>query len=107
MSWVVLRHQGCVWAVPGDQVRSIETAEGAFRLHLNEGCLLADEVLCVDEHLDVRDAGSVFSWATPPGCSGAAISRHGPAIIIDPNQPPVLLLDKCSETKNSEDQDEV
>ena len=105
MSWVVLRRQGCVWAVPGDQVRLIEAAGDGCRLHLNKKRLLADEVLCVDEHLDVREAGSVFTWAAPSGCCGAAISRHGPAIIIDASRPPELLIE--GETKNSEDHDEI
>ena len=90
--WLLVRRQGSLWGVPREQVQGIRLAQGGeIRLASGSRTLIVDEVLGLEGGASVRPAGPLVRWATLASCQGLAATGAGPALVIDPIDPPSEL----------------
>ncbi len=95
MPWLILRRDGCLWGIPGADARVIRDDKGV-RVLLGDSCVHGEEILTLDRHLQVRPAGPVVRSMIPRGCSGLALSEHGPLLVVDPARPPEALAENLA-----------
>ena len=87
-SWLVVQRHGCRWAIPGTAVQTVETTAEALVVAVVGGRLRAEKALGLASGLCVRAAGPVALSVLPRGSWGLALGADGPAIVIDPIDPP-------------------
>lgn len=88
---LLLRHQGRLWGVLHDAVRTVTRGHDGFRVWLREGDITADHVLGVIEDLRVWPADGVLArfWGEKVG--GLAILGTTPVVVVDPSSPPAIF----------------
>lgn len=88
---LLLRHQGRLWGVRHDAVRTVTRGQDGFRVWLQEGDLTAEHVLGVIEDLRVWPADGVLArfWGEKVG--GLAVLGTTPVVVLDADAPPVIF----------------
>jgi hypothetical protein len=81
------------------------TADGCS-IEVGEHVLVADEVLGVRRDLIVQPAGPVFASVAPDGCAGLATCEDRPVVVIDPDNPPAVLMAADVQTAEAEENDD-
>lgn len=88
---LLLRHQGRLWGVVHDAVRTVTRGRAGFRVWLRDGDITADHVLGVIEDLRVWPAAGVLArfWGEKVG--GLALLGTTPVVVVDPDSPPAIF----------------
>ena len=89
--YLLLRHRGSVWALPGASVRTVHRDGLAVRVASSSGDLRAGEVLGIARGLVVRRPGALLTRLWPERCVGLAVHAGMPVVVIDPEAPPAAL----------------
>jgi len=91
LAWMVIRKQGCVWAVPSSRIGRIASSDSGCILEVGEHRLDADAVLTTLRTLDVAPVGDFLASMVAEGCSGLGVWNKRPVVVIDPDNPPAAL----------------
>lgn len=106
--YLLLRRAGVLWGIDNAAVEGLARHGGTFRIALGAqngtagavsapSAILADEVLCVVDGLRVQPVAAVLRrfWpGTAFGLTGVAVHGEQPLVVVDPQCPPQLLMEK-------------
>lgn len=103
-SHLVLEKDGQLWAVPGAAVAHLERGGGRLRVRLGAtadattgGELTADRLLALAAGLVVRPTPATVGRYWPESAAGLALWARRPVVVIDPAQPPRVLVSNLGE----------
>lgn len=89
--FLLLRRAGGLWGVANGAVRGLARRGEDFRIAVDGGSLIADEILGVVEDLVVRPLAPVVGRFWPEAAAGWAVHARTPLVIVDPSRPPSAL----------------
>lgn len=90
--YVVLESHDGLWGVDGRSVRRLRRTGGQLTVELAAGALAADRLLAVVPGLTVVPAPGALARFWPEAAYGLAVYGARPVLVIDPAQPPSMLL---------------
>jgi hypothetical protein len=105
-SLLVLDRGGLLWGVDHAAVTGLERSAAGFRIAVAGGALWADRVLGVARELRVLPPSQVVRrfWGPARGgqCTGVAVYRGEPVVVIDAALPPEALVFEQGEPAHAE-----
>lgn len=88
---LLLRHQGRLWGIVHDAVRTVTRGHDGFRVWLRDGDITADHVLGVIEDLHIWPAADVLARFWGERVGGLAVLGTTPVVVVDPDAPPAIF----------------
>ena len=89
--YLLLRRGGVLWGIDNAVVSGLTRRDRGYCIAAGDRALMADEILCVVDRLNVRSITPAMLWLWPgtgAGVSGMAVHGELPLVVVDPRQPP-------------------
>jgi hypothetical protein len=100
--FLLLRRAGGLWGVANGAVLGLARWGADFRIAVDGGALIADEILGVVEDLVVRPMAPVVGRFWPEASAGWAVHAETPLVVVDPSRPPsALAMDQLGQPGQS------
>jgi hypothetical protein len=89
--FLLLRRGGGLWGIANSAVDGLAREGMDYRVTIDGGILMADEILGVVEDLRVWPLAPVVSRYWPQPAAGLAVHGRQPVVVVDPAHPPAAL----------------
>jgi len=92
--FLLLRRGGSLWGIANAAVDGLARRGMDYRIAIDGGALVADEILGVVEDLRVWPLAPMVSRFWPEPAAGLAVHGREPVVVVDPAHPPAALREE-------------